>query len=62
MTRFSEISINNTSQTVDLGAGLIWDNVYPVLDAQGVGVLGGRTPGIGVAGYILGGGTRLTYF
>lgn len=42
--------------TVLVGAGAIWDDVYAYLDPLGVGVVGGRVMGIGVAGFSLGGG------
>ncbi len=57
MTRFSEVSYDEGHQTVTLGAGLIWDTVYAALAPHKVNVLGGRAAGIGVAGFILGGGT-----
>ncbi|KAF8968756.1 hypothetical protein BDZ97DRAFT_1915822 [Flammula alnicola] len=56
MYRFSEIKYNATSQTADIGAGLIWDDVYAALEPLGVNVVGGRVTGIGVAGFTLGGG------
>ncbi|KAK0499150.1 FAD dependent oxidoreductase [Armillaria luteobubalina] len=56
MTRFNEITYDSTTQTAVIGAGNIWDDVYEVLNAQGVNVLGGRVTGIGVAGFTLGGG------
>ncbi|KAK0184503.1 hypothetical protein F5146DRAFT_1114278 [Armillaria mellea] len=56
MTRFNEITYDSTTQTAVIGAGNIWDDVYEVLNAQGVNVVGGRLTGIGVAGLTLGGG------
>ncbi|KAK0479228.1 hypothetical protein IW261DRAFT_168031 [Armillaria novae-zelandiae] len=56
MTRFNEVTYDPTTQTAVVGAGNIWDDVYEVLNAQGVNVLGGRIPGVGVAGLTLGGG------
>ncbi|KAL4071814.1 FAD-binding domain-containing protein [Scleroderma citrinum] len=56
MTRFSEVTYDSASQTVIIGAGLIWDDVYSALEPYGVSVVGGSTTGIGVAGFILGGG------
>lgn len=35
---------------------MIWDDVYSYLEPRGVNVLGGRVTGVGVAGFILGGG------
>ena len=56
MTRFNDINVNFKSGTVEVGAGLIWDQVYAALGPTGVGVIGGRVPGVGVAGLTLGGG------
>lgn len=57
MTRFNEVSYDAVDNTVTIGTGLIWDDVYAVLDPLGVGVVGGRVSGVGVAGFTLGGGT-----
>jgi len=35
---------------------MIWDDVYAALEPHGVTVVGGRVPGVGVAGFTLGGG------
>jgi hypothetical protein len=59
MTRFKDIKVNKAAATVEVGAGLTWDQVYAVLDAHGVNVIGGRIPGVGVAGIALGGGKPL---
>ncbi|SJL13201.1 related to 6-hydroxy-D-nicotine oxidase [Armillaria ostoyae] len=56
MTRFNEVTYDSTTQTAVIGAGNIWDDVYEILNAQGVNVLGGRVTGVGVAGLTLGGG------
>ncbi|KAF5327189.1 hypothetical protein D9619_004973 [Psilocybe cf. subviscida] len=56
MARFSEVEYHATQQTVDVGAGVVWDEVYSVLEPFGVNALGGRVTGIGVAGFTLGGG------
>lgn len=56
MSRFSEVTYNNSSQTAVVGAGLIWDDVYAALMPYDVNVLGGRVTGVGVAGFLLGGG------
>ncbi|PBK85371.1 FAD dependent oxidoreductase [Armillaria gallica] len=56
MTRFNEVTYDPATQTAVIGAGNIWDDVYEILDAQGVNVVGGRVTGIGVAGFTLGGG------
>ncbi|KAK0499148.1 FAD dependent oxidoreductase [Armillaria luteobubalina] len=56
MTRFNEVTYDSATQTAVVGAGRIWDDVYEILNAQGVNVLGGRVTGVGVAGFTLGGG------
>ena len=56
MTRFKDIKIDSGGATVEVGAGLTWDQVYAALEPYGVNVVGGRIPGIGVAGLTLGGG------
>jgi FAD/FMN-containing dehydrogenase len=56
MSRFSGIDYNEAEQTVTLGAGLIWDDVYAALEPHGVVALGARVTGVGVAGLTLGGG------
>jgi hypothetical protein len=59
MTRFNETKVNSTCGTVEVGAGLTWDQVYDALNGTGVIVIGGRLSGVGVAGLSLGGGTCL---
>jgi hypothetical protein len=46
---------NPGSQTAAyIGAGLVWDDVYAVLDPPGVNILGGQTTRVGVAVFTLG--------
>jgi len=61
MARFNETKVNKATATVEVGAGLAWDQVYAELESYGVTVVGGRVPGVGVAGLTLGGGTRLNF-
>ena len=56
MRRFRKIVYHSDKQTVDLGSGLIWDDVYKTLESSNVTVVGGRFSGVGVAGLTLGGG------
>ncbi|KAJ7727606.1 FAD dependent oxidoreductase [Mycena metata] len=56
MTRFNTVTYDKKSGTIVLGAGKIWDDVYAELAPLGVFVPGGRVPGVGVAGFTLGGG------
>ncbi|KAF8486355.1 FAD dependent oxidoreductase [Russula ochroleuca] len=56
MSRFNETHVNSTCGTVEVGAGLTWDEVYATLGPTGVNLVGARAPGVGVAGSALGGG------
>ena len=56
MSRFKDIKLSDDRLTVDVGAGCIWDEVYLALNGTGVNAPGGRVPGVGVAGFTLGGG------
>ena len=56
MKRFDQVNVNREAGTIDIGTGLIWDEVYSILDEQNLTVVGGRLTGIGVAGFSLGGG------
>ena len=56
LTRFNDIVIHEDSETVEIGAGLTWADVYAYLVPKGINVVGGRLGGAGVAGYTLGGG------
>ena len=57
MSRFNDTKVNPYDGTVEVGAGLTWDQVYDALSPTGVNVVGGRIPYVGVAGLTLGGGT-----
>ena len=59
MRRFCKITFHENNQTVDVGAGAIWNEVYRALEPYNVSVVGGRTVGIGVGGLALGGGYGL---
>ena len=59
MTRFRDTIVQVNDGTVEVGSGLTWDRVYKALHPTGVNVVGGRVPGVGVAGLALGGGERL---
>jgi FAD/FMN-containing dehydrogenase len=56
MRRFSKITFHEHNQTVDIGSGLLWDEVYKALEPYNVSVIGGRVVGVGVGGLLLGGG------
>ena len=46
LREFSEINYDSSKNVVTVGAGLVWDDVYGVLDPLGVGVVGSRITGV----------------
>lgn len=60
MTRFSKIRYNSQTQLVEIGSGCLWDQVYSELGPVGRNVVGGASAdGVGVGGWLLGGGYSL---
>ncbi|KAJ7452893.1 FAD-binding domain-containing protein [Mycena latifolia] len=55
MSRFSSVTYHAATQTVDIGTGIVWDDVYAALAPFGVNIVGGRVSGVGIAGFTLGG-------
>jgi len=62
LSRFNDTKANAGNRTVGVGPGLTWDEVYAALAPFGMSVVGGRIPGVGVAGLTLGGGEFLRSF
>ncbi|KAH9848116.1 FAD-binding domain-containing protein [Lenzites betulinus] len=56
MYKFSSVTYHADANVAEVGAGLIWDDVYEALAPHGVNIVGGRVSGVGVAGFTLGGG------
>jgi hypothetical protein len=57
MKLFTDVKYDQSTTLVDVGPGLTWDEVYAALKPYGVNVAGATTcPGVGVAGFNLGGG------
>ena len=59
LSRFNDTKVNVDNGTVEVGPALTWDEVYGTLAPIGMSVIGGRVPGVGVAGLTLGGGEFL---
>ena len=55
LSRFNGIVIDEDSETVQIGAGLAWTDVYASIVPKGINVVGGRLNGVWVAGLTLGG-------
>ncbi|KAI0521218.1 Glucooligosaccharide oxidase [Xylaria bambusicola] len=56
LSRLDKIQVSGDAQTLALGPGRRWIDVYKALEGTGRTVLGGRTPDVGVGGLLLGGG------
>ncbi len=56
MYRFNNVACDPESGTANVGTGLVWDDVYAALAPYNVSVLGARVSGVGVGGFVLGGG------
>lgn len=52
----AHLRLSRDKSYIDLGPGLIWDDVYRYLEGSGRAVLGARASGIGVPGFLTGGG------
>jgi FAD/FMN-containing dehydrogenase len=61
MSNFNGTKIDLPARTIKVGSGLTWDQVYEKLESTGMNVVGGRLPGVGVAGLTLGRGECLRY-
>ncbi|KAI0298412.1 hypothetical protein B0F90DRAFT_1862245 [Multifurca ochricompacta] len=53
---WGDIIVHEDSDTVEIGTGLTWTDVYAHLVPRGINVIGSRLNGVGVAGFTLGGG------
>lgn len=57
MCRLNGVVYDPKTETVDVGAGSVWDEVYGELARYRRNIVGGASAsGVGVAGYLLGGG------
>ena len=54
MAMMNEVSYDAEGETVKVGAGQRWRDVYHALDAYNVTVVGGRVLDVGVGGFMLG--------
>jgi hypothetical protein len=60
LSLFYEVTPAEDGQSVAIGAGCKWIDVYRALEKRGIAVAGGRNSAVGVAGLTLGGG--LSFF
>ena len=56
LTRFNEVNYDASTETVEFGSGLVFNDVYNALAPFNRSVTGSRMSGIGVGGFLLGGG------
>ena len=57
LTRLNQININESKKLVRVGAGCLFEELYQALDPYQLGIVGGSgLAGVGLSGWILGGG------
>jgi FAD/FMN-containing dehydrogenase len=56
MDTLTDIQVSPDLSTVSVGPGCRWVNVTDVVTPLGIAVVGGRSPMVGVSGFLLGGG------
>ena len=60
MTRFSSVKYDRNTKLVEVSAGCLFDELYSQLSTHGRTIVGGAThEGVGVTGWLLGGGYSL---
>jgi hypothetical protein len=59
-TNLQTLHLSEDKQTMSIGPGPRWGDVFEYLDGTNVTVVGGRLPPVGVPGLLLGGG--ISYF
>ncbi|KAJ3562400.1 hypothetical protein NP233_g9595 [Leucocoprinus birnbaumii] len=60
MSRFNKVKYDKATSLVEVEAGCLWDQVYRTLAPTGRNVIGGASSeGVGVGGWLLGGGYSL---
>ena len=55
-SNLTNLDLSSDHSTVAIGAGNRWRDVYSYLAPSGLAAVGGRVGGVGVSGYLLGGG------
>lgn len=56
MTSLTSVQLNHDLNVASLGTGSNWSMVYEALDPHNITVAGARNGGVGIAGFLLGGG------
>jgi hypothetical protein len=57
--KLNNVSIDATGKTATIGGGAVWADVIGPAHAAGLAPLSGSSPGVGVVGYLIGGGYGL---
>ncbi|KAE8454320.1 hypothetical protein EG329_005245 [Mollisiaceae sp. DMI_Dod_QoI] len=56
LQKMRNIIVNAQEKTVSVQGGTRWNDIYPILDAHNLAIVGGICSSVGVGGYTLGGG------
>ena len=57
LSSLNELSLDENKSVISVGPGNQWINVYDIIDASRISVIGTKEPGPGVGGSVLGGKT-----
>ncbi|KAL8826048.1 MAG: hypothetical protein Q9191_004034, partial [Dirinaria sp. TL-2023a] len=61
LQNLNKLGISSDKKTITIGTGNRWGAVYKYAAENGVNIVGGREPMVGVGGFLLGGGLSLFY-
>lgn len=56
LSAMNSVTVNKNQNSVSVGPGALWQDVYTKLDAMNIAIVGGRSNLVGVAGLTTGGG------
>lgn len=56
LKNFNSVEYDPVTNLATIGTGQLWESVYAGLEQHGVSLNGGRVSGVGVGGFVLGGG------
>ena len=62
MSNMNSVTVNTAANTVSVGPGNRWVDIYTYLEQLGLSTSGGRDASVGVGGLTLGGITTLHIF
>ncbi|KAL8790213.1 MAG: hypothetical protein Q9213_000744 [Squamulea squamosa] len=58
LREIKSLVLSQDRKVASIGGGAVWSNIYPQLVPYNLTVMGGRVPGVGVGGFLTGGGVN----